>query len=115
MDPRLQKALDISNFVSTFKNQKKVLREVLDQDCYYYYDGGTFFIDESFISFLSSLITNGLDTVYIKDKNDLPVAISNTNEFLLTAIEVHQNAHKKYLESYENLCKNRDMQEFFNE
>ena len=50
MDQRLRKALEHADYVSTFKNQKRILQEKYAKECMVYYQGGQFTATREFIS-----------------------------------------------------------------
>jgi hypothetical protein len=51
MDERLEKALDISNYMVTLNNQKRLLKEQYAENLVFYHNGGQFTITQELISF----------------------------------------------------------------
>ena len=73
MDKRLEEALEYSNYMVTYNNQKRILKnKFLDQNVYY--AGGTKFnITKEFITFINLLLQKGqTKSVTIIDDNDNP-------------------------------------------
>jgi len=84
MDERLEKALEFSNFMVTFNNQKRVLKEKYSQDLIYYHAGAQFTVTKELINFCYTLLSSDNTEVIILDDNDLPVQISIYKNFTPT-------------------------------
>lgn len=104
MDPRLSAALEFSNYLVTFKNQKRILEQQYIADCKLYYNGAEFTVSPALIS-----ITE-LELQYIIDDKHLPVNISNTEAFKQQVREQFNTATKKYYTEYQKLVSNRTVQ-----
>ena len=57
MDERLEKALDISNYMVTLNNQTRLLKEQYSENLVYYFNGGQFSITQQLVSFCQSLLS----------------------------------------------------------
>lgn len=110
MDERLQKALDISNYMVTLNNQKRLLQEQYQENLVYYFGGGQFTITQQLISFCQSLITmNQTETILIDD-NGLPVDIENLEKFSYDIYSKYFEAANRYLVEYNKLKTNRSVE-----
>ena len=49
MDPRLEKALDFSNYMITLNNQRNLLHEKFLENCVHYINGGKFNITQELV------------------------------------------------------------------
>ena len=64
MDERLEKALDMSNYMVTLNNQKRLLKEQYKENLIYYFNGGQFTVTQDLISFCQCLLFYGARRVY---------------------------------------------------
>jgi len=103
MDTKLKTALEQSDYMRTFQNQKRLLKEKFKKDCIIYYNGGMFVIDLQFISSVRNPITD-----IIIDENNIPVKIANMQDFCETIIDKYRVATESYYDAYTELCKYRD-------
>lgn len=110
MDERLQKALDMGNYMFTFNNQKRLLQEQYKENLVYYYQGGQFTITQELISFCQSLISMNQTSTILIDDNDLPVEIENLKEFSEELYSKYFEASNRYLIEYNKLKKNRSVE-----
>lgn len=110
MDERLQKALDISNFMASFNNQKRLLNEKYKDNLVYYYKGGQFTITQELVSFCQSLIAmKQTDTILIDD-NSLPVEVDDLETFTHALYTKYFEASNSYLTEYNKLKSNRSVE-----
>jgi hypothetical protein len=110
MDERLQKALDMSNYMFTLNNQKRLLNEQYKENLVYYYQGAQFTITQELISFCQSLLSmNQTDTILIDD-NNLPVEIEDLEKFSYEIYSKYFEASNRYLVEYNKLKKNRSVE-----
>lgn len=114
MDERLQKALDISNYMFTFNNQKRLLQEQYKENLIYYYQGGQFTITQDLISFCQSLIAMNQTSTILIDDNDLPVEILELETFAAELYSKYFEASNRYLIEYNKLKKNRSVESIMN-
>jgi hypothetical protein len=97
MDERIEKAYDVANYMATLSNQKRVIKEELNQKSVYYINGGSFKIDRELISFTKTIIELGhtSDIVFL-DTNHMPVVIADVQSFLNDIISVYFEALNEY-------------------
>jgi hypothetical protein len=111
MDERLEKALEFANFMVTLNNQKRALKEKYHTDCVYYQNGGTFTITKDLITFIKTLVDMGNTTdVVVIDDNDLPIRVSDLNQFLDDLLDQYFIASNSYYNDYQLLKKNRSIE-----
>jgi hypothetical protein len=110
MDERLEKALEFSNFMVTFNNQKRVLKEKYSQDLIYYHVGAQFTVTKELINFCYTLLSSDNTEAIILDDNDLPVQISNLQEFHTNILDIYFTASNEYFNKYVALKKHRSVQ-----
>ncbi len=77
MDERIEKAFQTANYMATLTNLRKVAIEELNQNLIYYFQGATFTIDRSLISFVKILIDSGQNDFVLLDDNSIPVKIED--------------------------------------
>jgi len=82
MDERLQKALEFSNYSLTITNQKKNIKNRINQIRIVHYNNGVFFADEQTISFIKTLIDLEHKSVVLIDTKENPVEVENLKELL---------------------------------
>lgn len=110
MDERLEKALDISNYMVTLNNQKRLLNEQYQENLVYYHNGGQFTITQELISFCQSLITMNQTSTILIDDNNLPVEIENIESFAMDLYSNYFEAANQYLVEYNKLKVNRSVE-----
>ncbi len=115
VDERLKKALDISNYMVTLNNQKRLLKEKFYEDLMYFDSGSQFIVTQQLITFVKMLIDSGYDVdVVLVDDNDIPVKINNLETFYQNILDVYFSAANFYMNEYENLKKNRTIEKIIN-
>jgi hypothetical protein len=108
MDERLKKALELSNFVVTLDNQKRLLKEKYHGSLLYFYKGSQFTVTKELMSFVAMLVSReNIEDVVLTDDNDIPASISNLEEFQDDIFEVYSTASNQYHAQYEELKKKR--------
>ena len=97
MDERLEKAYDVANYMATLSNQKRIIKEELDQQLVYYINGAYFKVDPTLISFTKTVIDlgNTTDVVFL-DANQSPVMIEDVKSFLKDIVDVYFEAVNAY-------------------
>lgn len=114
MDERLEKALEISNYMVTLNNQKRLLKEQYQENLIFYYNGGQFNITQQLISFCQSLIAmNQTDTILIDD-NGLPIEIEDIETFTMDLYSKYYESANRYLVEYNKLKVNRSVESIMN-
>ena len=115
MDERLKKALDISNYMVTLNNQKRLLKEKFYEDLIYFDSGSQFIVTQNLITFVKLLVESGYDTdVVLVDDNDIPVKIKDLELFYQNILDVYFKSANSYMNEYENLKKSRSVEKIVN-
>lgn len=114
MDERLQKALDISNYMVTLNNQKRLLQEQYQENLIYYFNGGQFTITQQLISFCQSLIAMSQTDTILIDDNNTPVEIEDLVDFSQEIYSKYFEASNRYLTEYNKLKLNRSIESIMN-
>ncbi len=110
MDERLAKALDFSKFRQTLTLERKNLKEKIDANLTYGYNGGIFKIDRSLIVFVQMLIDQQrTENVPLLDSNDTPILISDLNTFKDEILDRYMTAVYQYFRQYEKIKKSRSV------
>jgi len=110
MDDRLAKALDFSKFRQTLTLERKNLKEKIDANLTYGYNGGIFKIDKSLIVFVQLLIDHQrTENVPLLDSNDTPILISDLNTFKDEILDRYMTAVYEYFRQYEKIKKSRSV------
>ena len=81
MDERLQKALEFSNFNLTINNQKKNIKNRVEQLRIVHHAGGVFRAGEDTISFVKTLIDPVDTESVLVDSKENPIQVKNLNTF----------------------------------
>jgi hypothetical protein len=110
MDERLQKALDMSNYMFMLNNQKRLLNEQYKENLVYYYQGAQFTITQELISFCQSLLSMNQTSTILIDDNNLPVEIEDLEKFSYEIYSKYFEASNRYLVEYNKLKKNRSVE-----
>jgi len=106
MDKRLEEALEYSNYMVTYNNQKRILKnKFLDQNVYY--AGGTkFTITKEFITFINLLLQKGqTKSVTIIDDNDNPVQIEDFQKFVDDVMDLYSKNVNDYYAQMQSIKK----------
>lgn len=111
MDEKLKNALDFSNFVVTFNNQKNILFEEYQQDVIVYENGGEFNVSISLINFCKLLINDNINEFILLDNNNIPIYV-DINSFYTKILSIFKEANQKYYSSYKQLLKSRTTNSF---
>jgi hypothetical protein len=115
MDERLKKALDIGNYMVTFNNQKRLIKDKFYEDLIYYDSGSQFVVTQNLITFVKFLIENGYNTdIVLVDENDIPVKINCLETFYQNILDVYFRATNSYIDSYESLKNSRSIERLIN-
>ena len=103
MDTKLKTALEQSDYMRTFQNQKHLLKEKFKKDCILYYNGGMFVIDLLFVNSMRDYVSN-----VVIDANHTPIKIDNMQDFFHNVSQTYYDATQKYYDAYVEICKYRD-------
>jgi len=110
MDERLEKALDISNYMVTLNNQKRLLKEQYNENLIYYYNGGQFSISQQLISFCQTLVNLKQDQTVLIDDNGIPIEIESLESFVENLVTTYFEAANRYLLEYTKLKNQRSVE-----
>ena len=113
MDEKLSQALERSNFMTTFSNQKRLLWEKFQDDLVYYKDGHEIKVSETLIS-LCKIYAEKQRSLIITDANNLPFEIEDSAVFLDELLDVYATASNAYFTDYNSLRKNRSVEGLVN-
>jgi hypothetical protein len=114
VDEKLSQALERSNFMTTFANQKRFLWEKYQDDLVYYRNGHEIKITESLITFCSTLIERNRQDIVLIDANNHPFFVENLQEFLDNILDQYTSASNKYYTEYNTLKKTRSVEGLVN-
>lgn len=110
MDERLQKALDISNYMVTLNNQKRLLQEQYQENLIHYFNGGQFTITQQLISFCQSLIAMNQPSTILIDDNNTPIEIENLVDFSQELCSKYFESSNRYLTEFNKIKSNRSVE-----
>lgn len=113
MDEKLSQALERSNFMTTFSNQKRLLWEKFQDDLVFYKDGHEIKVTETLLS-LCKIHAERNRKMIITDANNLPFEIDDPETFLDELLDVYANASNAYYTDYNSLRKNRSVEGLVN-
>jgi len=109
MDKRLEKALEFSNFRMILATRQENLKVLMNNKLNLNYEGGLFKVDKELISFIYTLILwDNKEFIFI-DVNDIPVLITDLNDFAKKAIEQYKIALEQYYKNYKKLSEARSI------
>lgn len=108
MDPRLEQALDFSNYNQTLSTKRRQLKEKVDAKLTYGHNGGIFKIDRTLIVFVQMLIDQGrINDVPLLDSNENPILVENLSSFRDEIIDRYFSSVYDYYEQYQGIKKAR--------
>ena len=101
----LASVLEYADYRFVLNNQKKILKEKALQHLRHSFNGGTFVIDGTLISLVSTLASQ--EVIYLLDTNNNPIEIKEPATFLNAIIEKYNTVMSNYHAEYKELTKNR--------
>ena len=107
MDERLQKALEFSNYSLTITNQKKNIKNRINQLRIVHHDNGVFFADEATIGFVKTLIDLGNKQSVLIDTKENPVEVKSLNDLLENLTSAYFSATNELNAEYLAIKKQR--------
>lgn len=108
MDERLEKALEFSNYMVTLNNQKRVIKEKYYENLIYFSNGAQFTVTNELINFIGFMIDrDNTSNVVVTDDNEIPVMITDLNQFHDDILDVYFSASNDYYKSYSELKSKR--------
>lgn len=111
MNEQFQKALEFSNYRQTFAIQRRILREKIDAQLTYGYNGGIFKIDRSLIAFVQMFVDQGrVENVPLIDDNQNPIMIENLEVFRDEIVDRYYQSTLEYYRQYQDLKKSRSVE-----
>lgn len=110
MNEDLKKIFEIANFMNSLNNQKRELFEEFNQSLFYYKDGHVFKATSEFISFISALMNNSINSIVLLDVNNEPYNVEDVKQFLEDIISVYVEATNSYYYSYKKLTQSRNIE-----
>lgn len=115
MDERLEKALKLSNYMVTFNNQRKIIKEKYFEDLIHFEDGCQFTVSKDLIVFVKLLIDSGNNRdIILTDDHDNPANISDLDVFYENILNCYFTATNRYYTEYNNLKKKRSIESLVN-
>jgi hypothetical protein len=110
MDNKLKSALEYADYHKSLTTQRLYLKEKLDADLTFGFNGGIFKIDHELINFVNFLISyNRIESIPVLDSNKNPVIITNLKEFSDKIIDRYFSATSEYIDHVEKLKKARSI------
>lgn len=106
-EERLERALEFSTAMATFNLNKNNLKVKTQNLLSYSVNGGTFKVDQSLIGFMNFVVQSGKTEVVLLDKNDIPIRITNTEEFLEDISSLYFEVVNEYHNDYAKLRSSR--------
>lgn len=106
MDTRLKSALELANAVETLTNQRKLALSKYKQTQVLFYNGGTFCADLTLLAAVHSLQSLAEELILV-DANNIPIKISDVDEFLFLVQSRVIESSRQYYHEYEELKKVR--------
>ena len=110
MDEALEKALDFSNYMVTFNNQKRIIREEYENDLIIYENGGKFSISRELLSFVGRLCDSANTKTVLIDDNDNPILIEDLQKFMHDMRLQYLEVSTKYYEKYKKMIDKRNVE-----
>lgn len=115
MDTVLKKALEFSNYQKTLNNQISILKEKTFAKLHYGENGGLFVIDESLLSFVTILISQGrINNVPLISSNGVPIIIEDLIKFKEEIYDRYFSAINEYAIEYDKIKKSRNTSQLIN-
>lgn len=110
MDDRLSKALEFSNYSVTITNQKKNIRNRVQQMQIVHHNGGMFRADAATIAFVKALIDLGHTEAVVIDAKDAPVDVKFLQPFLESLTSAYVSSTTEFLVEFNKLKKARNIE-----
>jgi|TARA_B110000114_G_scaffold138994_1_gene146425 hypothetical protein len=108
MDDRLQKALDFSNYSLTISNQKKNLKNRLNQMLLVHHNNGLFVADPTTINFVCHLSSTQDSAVFLDTKEN-PIRVSDLLAFKVKLENAYDDAMREYEAEFNKIKKLRNL------
>lgn len=109
MDPKLERALEFSQYRETLNNQMQALKSQVEAKLMHSVNGGTFKVSPELITFVELLINKGQSESVILDINDTPILITDLEDFQTDILSRYHEVTNDYLTQYESIRKSRSV------
>lgn len=110
MNEDLKKVFEIANFMNSLNNQKRELFEEFNQSLFHFKDGHVFKATSEFISFISALTSNSINSIVLLDVNNEPYNVEDVKQFLEDIISIYVEATNSYYYNYKKLTQSRNIE-----
>jgi len=110
MQEQLEKALEFSNYRQTLTIRRKTLKEKIEGQLTYGYNGGIFKINRGLLTFVEILNSKGRKTAILLDVNDNPILIEDLEGFKDEIFDRYFTSTNEYYEEYQSLKKSRSVE-----
>lgn len=110
MDERLAKALDYSNYMVTYNNQKLLAKERFNENLCYFFNGSQFIVSIELINYVHYLFNKGITNTILIDSNETPIKIDNIEEFLNNIQHTYFFATNRYYQDLTELKTKRKVE-----
>lgn len=107
MDERLQRALEHSNYTLTLNNQKRNIKNRVQQLQIVHHNTGIFLANQETIAFVKTLIDLNHKSGTLIDSKENPVKVTNFEELLEKLVTAYFSSTAEYEVEYEKLRKAR--------
>ena len=109
MDQNLEKSLELGNYMVAFNRKFQILKEQHKADSMYFYKGGEFFVDQSLVSFVNTLISLNQTFSVLIDSHQNPIYVEDLKQFLDEIVSVYITSSNKFSTELTKLKKNRSV------
>jgi len=96
----IDQLLQNAKLSETINNQCRLAEDNFTAACVFFYNGGTFNLDQAFIAFLKNNTYN-----IVTDSNNTPFHIEDLESFTNSAVWHYENALSEYYEAVKNIPK----------
>ena len=110
MDDRLTKALEFSNYSLTIANQKKNIKNRVQQLQIVHYDGGIFRADPATIAFVKAMIDLNHASAVVVDTKENPIMVRSLQTFLESLMSAYISSTNEFQVEYDKLKKARNIE-----
>ena len=115
MDERIEKALEVANYMATLSNQRRILLEEYNQKLIYYVNGATFKITPELINFTKTVLDlNHTEDVAFVDSNNFPVIINDVQKFFDEITLIYFESTNEYAVKYAEIKSKRKIEDIVN-
>jgi len=116
VNPEFQKALDFSKYQQTLNVKIQNLQDRAQSNLTLGYNGGLFFVDQTLIAFVKTLIDfKRITDVVLLDSNQKPILIADLNDFQTEILDRYFTVTNQYLEEYSQIKKQRSVEKLLDD